>query len=234
MPRRSRLQLPGVPLHITHRGVNRAAIFIDDEDRCHYLRLLERMVIEHHLAVHAYVLMDNHIHLLATAMRSDAVASALRRLAQCHVQSVNRRHRRTGTLWEGRFKSCLVDSDRYLLTVYRYIELNPVRARMVDRPEQYAWSSVHANAHLRVDPIVVPHPCYVALHADPRERATLYRAWLHEGVDEEQLGAIRTHLAQERAYGDRHFQEMAERTLNRPAMVRPRGRPRRPAEDAAD
>jgi putative transposase len=208
-------------------------VFIDDEDRCHYLRLLERAVSEHDIKVHAYVLMDNHVHLLATGLRQGAIASALRRLAQCHVQSMNRKHRRSGTLWEGRFKSCLVGSERYLLSVYRYIELNPVRARMVERPEQHAWSSVHANAFLRSDAIVSPHRCFLALATEALERAACYRSWLSEGVDEELLAAIRVHLAQERAYGDRRFQEMVERTLNRPATVRPRGRPRKTSEKEA-
>jgi len=154
--------------------------------------------------------MDNPMHLLATAMYKGAIGSALRRLAQCHVQSINPRHRRTGTLWEGRFKSCLVDSEHGLLSVYRYIELNPMRARMVERAEQHPWSRVHANAFLRTDPIVASHACYLALGTDASERATRYRGGLREGVDEEQLAS-----------------------LNRPATVQPRGRPRKlPAEKA--
>src|SRR6185369_2612371 len=144
MPRRPRLDLPGVPLHITHRGVNRCAIFIDDEDRHHYLRLLGLFARENNLAIHAYVLMGNHVHLLAGSTLAGAAASTLRRTTQCYVQMFNHRHRRSGTLWEGRFKSCLVSTDDYLLRVYRYIERNPVRAGMAAVPEDYAWSSVHA------------------------------------------------------------------------------------------
>ena len=143
---------------------------------------------------------------------------ALRRATQCYVQMFNQRHRRTGTLWEGRFKSCLVGRDRYVLTVYRYIERNPVRAGMVSRPEEHSWSSVHANLGLRFDSLVTPHPCFLALGADANSRRTAYRDWLHTCEDEEQLRMIRTHLAQQRAYGDCRFQTMAERTLNRAAF----------------
>lgn len=119
MPRRPRLELPGIPMHITQRGVNRGAIFVDDEDRAHFLALLGQELQRAHVALHAYVLMGNHVHLLATATEAGAVSSALRRQGQCYVQAFNRRHGRTGTLWEGRFKSSLVDSEQYLLTVYR-------------------------------------------------------------------------------------------------------------------
>jgi len=230
MPRRARLELPGVPLHVTHRGVNRCGIFIDDEDRHHYLRLLVLFARQRGLAIHAYVLMSNHVHLLSSSASPGAASEALRRTAQCYVQMFNQRHRRTGTLWEGRFKSCLVGTDRYVLTVYRYIERNPVRAGIVSRPEEHPWSSVHANLGLRFDSLVTPHECFVALGADANARRTAYRDWLHTGEDEEQLQMIRRHLAQQRAYGDSRFQAMVEKTLNRPASVRSRGRPARDLE----
>ena len=109
MPRQTRLELPGTPLHITQRGVNRCAIFVDEEDRRHYYELLRDTVHEHGIAVHAYVLMGNHVHLLLTSPERDALSRAMRNVGQCYVQAFNRRHRRTGTLWQGRFKSCLVD-----------------------------------------------------------------------------------------------------------------------------
>jgi len=227
MPRRPRLELPGVPLHITHRGVNRAAIFIDDDDRRHYLHLLRLFAAQHAIAVHAYVLMDNHVHLLTTCSRSGATSAALRRVAQCYVQMFNYRHRRSGTLWEGRFKSCLVDSERYVLTVYRYIERNPVRARLVATPEEYRWSSVHANLERATDPLVTPHRALRGLESNSETYAAAYRKWLHAGDDEQELCAIRAHLIQQRAFGDVRFQAMVEKILNRPATTRPRGRPAR-------
>ncbi len=156
MPRRPRLQLPGYPLHVTQRGVNRCAIFVDNIDRHHFYELLCEAMAEHSIGVHAYVFMGNHVHLLLTPPEREALSLAMRNVGQCYVQAFNKRHRRSGTLWQGRFKSCLVDTERYLMTVYRYIELNPVRASMVALPEQYRWSSVHANLGLFEDRLIKP------------------------------------------------------------------------------
>lgn len=227
MPRQARLEIPGIPLHITQRGVNRCAIFLDDEDRRHYLRLLGESAARHGLCIHAYVLMGNHVHLLVSSDASGKVSLAMRQLGQAYVTAFNRRHRRSGTLWEGRFKSCLVDSGRYLLTAYRYIELNPVRAAMVERPEHHHWSSVHANLALCEDSVVTPHPCFIELGMTPQARANAYRTWLEQGVTKDELIAIRRHLQQERAFGSKRFQAMAEKTLGRPVNVRRPGRPRR-------
>jgi len=160
MPRQTRLELPGTPLHITQRGVNRCAIFLDEQDRRHYYELLRDAVHEHGIKVHAYVLMGNHVHLLLTSPERHALSRTMRNVGQCYLQAFNHRHRRSDTLWQGRFKSCLIDSERYLLTVYRYIELNPVHAAMVERPEQHRWSSVHANLNQQPDDLVTPHPIY--------------------------------------------------------------------------
>jgi len=137
VPRRARLYLPVLALHVTQRGVNRGAVFVDDEDRWHCLQLMQRASGDHEVALHAYVLMGNHVHLLMACDSPVGVSAALRWLRPCCVQASNRRHRRTGTLWHGRFKSCLVDTDHDLLTVMRYIEMNPVHARTVNSPEDY-------------------------------------------------------------------------------------------------
>ena len=225
MARPPRLELPGVPLHITQRGVNRCAVFLDDDDRHDYLRLLGLFAKQNVLAIHAYVLMGNHVHLLVSAPRPGAVSATLHRSTQCYVQAFNHRHRRTGTLWEGRFKSCLVATDDHLLRVYRYIERNPVRAGMVSAPNEYAWSSVHVNLGLKFDSLVAPHPCFLALGRDAKARSAAYRAWLHADEDQAQLESIRAHVAQQRAYGDLRFQAMVERTFNRSVSIRSRGRP---------
>jgi REP-associated tyrosine transposase len=232
MPRLARLELPGIPMHVTQRGVNRCAIFLDDQDRHHYRRLLRDACRKHAVAVHAFVLMDNYIHLLLSSNRAGQVSRAMRSVGQIHVQAFNLRHRRSGTLWQGRFKSCLVDNDRYLLTVIRYIELNPVRATMVACPEEYRWSSVHSHLGQASDPMLTLHPVYLALGHDVVTRASAYTAWLRTGIGEEDLAAVRAHLGQERALGDMRFQRMVERTLNRPVACRPRGRPKK--SDATD
>jgi len=154
MPRHGRLELTGVPLHIIQRGINRCASFIDDDDRRHYLRLLDRHAKQRELHIHAYVLMSNHAHLLVSSRHAGAASQVMHRVGLSYVASFNRRHRRTGALWEGRFKSCLVACNQYLLTVYRYIELNPVRAAMTEKPEQYAWSSACGNLGLHADALL--------------------------------------------------------------------------------
>lgn len=234
MPRRPRLQLPGTPFHVTQRGVNRCAIFVDDVDRHHFHDLLCDAMDEHRIAVHAYVFMGNHVHLLLTSPESGALSCAMRNVGQCYVQAFNKRHNRSGTLWQGRFKSCLVNSDHYLMTVYRYIELNPVRAAMTAIPEQHRWSSVHANLGLAEDLLVTPHPTFLAQDPNPYERARAYREWLLEGIGEDELQNIRTHLQQERALGDTKFQAMVAKALGRAVHVRGRGRPRQSDNSGVD
>jgi putative transposase len=230
MPRRARLVLPNVPLHVTQRGVNRAAIFLDDEDRHHYRRLLRQACVTHQVAVHAFVLMDNHVHLLITPTSATSLAMTMRIAGQSYVQYFNARHRRIGTLWQGRFNSCLVDSERYLLTLYRYIEMNPVRATMVAAPEDYRWSSVHTHLGKASDPLITPHPLYLALVTTLEARALVYRDWLSTGIEADELATLRRYLAQQRALGDERFQAMVEKTLNRKAAYRPSGRPVKKAD----
>lgn len=158
-------------------------------------------------------------------MRCRRRCAALRWLGPCYVQAFNRRHRRSGTLWEGRFKSCLVDTDRYLLTVIRYIELNPVRARIAESAEAYRWSSVRAHLNLAIDPLLTPHPTWRMLGQSAQERAQRWREWLLSAVSQEELASIRKHLRQQRALGEPRFQAMVETALGRPACTRPSGRP---------
>ena len=148
---------PGVPLHFTHRGVNRAATFLDDEDFSAYRQLLGEVLSVRGIALHDYVLMTNHVHLLLTPPCAGSLSAAMCQLGRRYVPAFNRRYGRTGTLWEGRFKSCLVDTDRYVLTVQRYIELNPVRAAMVETPEAYRWSSARGSLGLCADPLLSLH-----------------------------------------------------------------------------
>jgi putative transposase len=150
-------------------------------------------------------------------------------LGRRYVLSFNQRHERTGTLWEGRFRSCLVDSDRYALAVCRYIELNPVRAALAAKPEHYPWSSIHHHLGLRSDPLVTPHPSFLALATEPRQRIEAYRQLLDDSLPDEELTAIRQYMRQERAFGSPRFQLMVEASLGQVASTRPRGRPRKKA-----
>jgi putative transposase len=163
MPRQQRLVVPEVPLHIIQRGNDRMACFRQERDYLVYLALLQQASEGFGCAVHAYCLMTNHIHLLLTAGSSDACAALMHGLAHRYAQYFNREHKRTGTLWDGRYRSCLVESSSYILACYRYIELNPVRAGMVSHPKAYRWSSYAANSGARTDRVVSPHAEFSAL-----------------------------------------------------------------------
>ena len=189
MPRRARLRIAAVPLHIIQRGNNRNACFFGDHDHDCYLHHLGELAARHGCSIHAHVLMTNHVHLLLTPWRPDGASLLMKHLGQRYVQYVNRTYLRSGTLWEGRFRSSIVQAETYLLRCQRYIELNPVRAGMVDSPEKYRWSSFGANALGHPDRLVTPHPVVLALGADePRRRAAyldLFRSRLEAGEPEE-------------------------------------------------
>jgi len=175
MPRAARCVLAGLPLHIVQRGINRNPCFFNDRDYTVYLRFLKDFSDEFACSVHAYCLMTNHVHLLITPSTLDGCALLMKKLGQCYVQYINHNLGRTGTLWEGRFRSCMVNSDDYVLACYRYIELNPVRAGMVPTPDQYPWSSYRLNAHTGLGGFITPHPAYEALGTEAPQRRSSYR-----------------------------------------------------------
>ena len=146
MPRRPRVIYPGVPHHIIQRGNNRQACFFTDEDYCLYLEWLDKYSLESGCAIHAFVLMTNHVHILLTPAQDSSVGELIKKLGQHYVQYINRTYKRSGTLWEGRSRSCITQQDHYLLACHRYIELNPVRVGIVEHPEEYRWSSYRAHA----------------------------------------------------------------------------------------
>lgn len=192
MPRRPRLTLADVPVHIIQRGNNRSACFFATEDYGCYLHHLHHLCQSEGVALHAYVLMTNHVHLLVTPHEADGASRLMKHLGQRYVQYVNRTYRRSGTLWEGRFRSCLVEAASYLLACQRYIELNPVRAGMVAHPADYPWSSYRAHAAGETSPMLRPHACYVALGMDEVERQASYRALCREAIEPGVLAAIRS------------------------------------------
>src|SRR5699024_10082217 len=175
MARQPRLDLPDIPQHVIQRGNNRLPCFLDDIDRQCYRTLLHEALLATQCALHAYVLMDNHVHLLVTPPEAGHVSKLMQKLGRQYVGRFNAHHHRTGTLWEGRYKSCLVDSRDYLLRCYRYIDLNPVRARMTDDPTAFPWSSCAAHCGAD-DPLIRHHSAYMDLGATLGERATSYRA----------------------------------------------------------
>lgn len=227
MARQPRLDLPGIPQHIVQRGNNRLPCFLDDTDRHRYLHLLGEALLDTKCALHAYVLMDNRVHLLVTTGVAGAISKMMQKLGRAYVGQFNARHRRTNTLWEGRYKACLVDTEAYVLRCYRYIDLNPVRARMTDDPASYPWSSAPIHCGLRDVPWLTPHPAYAALANTAEARAAAYRQLLREVLSDDDLAAIRTYLKQQRALGRDNFRAIVEAKIRRFAGIRPAHRPPR-------
>ena len=173
------------------RGVNKSLCFANDADRGLYLAMLEEVASRVPCAVHAYVLMSNHVHLLVSPIEAVGPSLLMKNLGQRYVQAFNRRHARTGTLWEGRFRSCVVDSEDYLFRCYQYVEMNPVRAGMVSNPREYSWSSYRANAEGEGSRLLTPHSLYLSLGADANHRSARYRDLFLDELSAEDLGRIR-------------------------------------------
>jgi putative transposase len=175
MARHRRFILPDVAVHIVQRGNDRQDCFRDESDYIVFLAMLRDVIRSRQCALHAYCLMTNHFHLLVTPGNTQSCGLIMRDLGRCYASYFNRRYKRTGTLWEGRFHSCLVDSPQYVLACYRYIELNPVRAGMVVSPDAYRWSSHLVNTGLATrDTLLAPHPEYLAIGSDERSRHAAY------------------------------------------------------------
>jgi putative transposase len=182
MPNPVRLETPGHPLHVIQRGRLRAACFFGDEDCAEYLAWLGEYAVRHACSVHAYVLMGNHVHLLLTPSRAGGVANLMRSLGERYAAYVGATHHRDGALWDDGYRASTVHVGRYLLYCMRYIELNPVRARVVARPGQYRWSSFRANAQGQDDALLTPHAHYCALGRDAASRQAAYRALFQENA----------------------------------------------------
>jgi len=226
MPRRPRVHLPNVPLHIVQRGHNRDACFFGEDDYLSYRHWLGEALKSTGCALHAYVLMTNHVHLLLTPPSAEAVSRFIMALGRRYVQYINRSYRRTGTLWDSRYKSSLVQADQYLLTCQRYIELNPVRAGMVDEPAHYRWSSYRCNGLGQDDELITAHALYTELAVRPATRQSRYRELFAHEIDVAQITDIRMALNQSQPLGNSRFIDTIERMTGERREVRPRGRPR--------
>jgi putative transposase len=225
MARPPRLELPGVPLHVIQRGNNRAACFFNDVDRRFYLKCPGRAAAARNCAVHAYVLMANHVHLLVTPSAAGAVGAMLQDIGRRYVRVINTIHGRSGSLWEGRFKSSLIDSEGYLLTCHRYIELNPVRAGLADHPAAYPWSSHAYYAGMRVDTLLTDYAQYLALGESGAERRAVFRSLFSEPMEPRVLEEIRMAINTDSAFGSEKFMEHSEAKLGRSVRPPKRGRP---------
>lgn len=227
MARKARYTLTGVPQHLIQRGNNRAACFYADDDYRFYLDCLGDAARNTGCDLHAYVLMTNHVHLLVTPREQDSLSRLMQSVGRRYVQYINYTYQRTGTLWEGRYKASLIDSERYFLTCSRYIELNPVRAAMVNDPGDYRWSSYRRNAHGEADVLITPYLAYQRLGWTDAERQAAYRALFGTHIDTQTLTAIRDAANQNRVLGDDRFIEQIETMLQRKLTPGRRGRPRK-------
>ena len=228
MPRRIRIEIPGIPLHVVQRGNNRMQVFRDDEDRQRYLRLALECSQAREVQIHAYVLMGNHVHLLVGSALPKAVTGFMHDLGSRFVGWFNARHDRTGTLWEGRYRSSLVDTNGYLWNCHRYIEFNPVRAGLCQRPDDYPWSSFASNASGKHDPLIHPRPEYLALGSDAAARCAAYRYFVARAAAEEEF--TRTRLRTAIALGSDAFEADLKSRTGLSLRTSIRGRPRTPGE----
>ncbi|KZY33533.1 MULTISPECIES: transposase [unclassified Oleiphilus] len=226
MPRRKRMYLPDVPFHIVQRGNNREACFYSPEDYQFYLHVLGEVLSRYNVALHSYVLMTNHVHLLMTASEQDGISQVMKVLGSRYAQYFNKTYKRTGTLWEGRHKSSPIDGVAYLLKCYRYIELNPVTAKMVERPEEYKWSSYGSNAYGDEHVVTTPHELYLELGSDIEQRCYQYRELFKESLSGSDVHGIRLaeHYCQPLG-SDRFKIQVAEKTGQKIGQMR-RGRPK--------
>ena len=192
MARRPRFSLLDIPLHVVQRGNNRQPCFLTESDYAAYAHWLKESASKYDVAVHAWVFMTNHVHLLVTPKTADGVSKMMQTLGRYYVRYFNHRHQRTGSLWEGRFRSCVIDNDAYFMTCQRYIEMNPVRAGMVVSPEEYRWSSY--RAHGMGSPVAMwsPHDLYQQLGSTPAARIEAYRELVRGNLDDAELRQLRS------------------------------------------
>jgi len=226
MARPHRLEPAGVALHVIQRGNNRAACFFGDIDRLFYLKCLAKYGERRGCVIHAYALMTNHVHLLITPSTPGGVSRMLQDVGRQYVRAINNARSRTGTLWEGRFKSNLIDSETYLLACHRYIELNPVRAGLATAPLDYRWTSHAYYAQGAPNTLISEHPVYVGLGANPQDRRQKFLSLFDSPIEEHELAKLRTAVNKGWALGSETFLDRMGAVLGESLRPARRGRPR--------
>lgn len=227
MARQPRYRLPGVPQHIVHRGRSGRRIFSSEKDYRFYLDCLEAASRRYQCAVHAYVLMPDHVHLLVTPFIAEGIARLMQTVGRRYVRYSNRLYQGHGTLWEGRYRATVIDGGRHFLACACYVDLNPVRAQLVDAPEKYLWSSYGVHAGYRKDSIISGHTVFETLGSTDEDRFRTYQELCRRNCDSATLSAIREATYSGWAYGSDEFQQRIESLLNRRVRPLPRGGPRR-------
>lgn len=228
MARLGRYFVADQPLHVIQRGNNRRPIFFEDEDYARYRGWLAEAAAEYGCAIHAYVLMINHVHLLVTPKKKESLPRLMQSLGRRYVRYINDTYGRTGTLWEGRYRAAPIDTDAYFLACCRYIELNPVRARIAAHPRAYPWSSYRAHAFGKPDELVGDHPLFRRLGRSVAERQKAYRALFRSKLDEAFIDDLRAATNGGWALGDDRFRRQIAKAAKRRVVPLPKGRPPRP------
>ena len=225
MARLPRISPIGIPVHVIQRGNNRQTCFAAPEDYTAYLNWLKEYSVKFSVDIHAWVLMTNHVHLLCSPQESGAVSQMMQSVGRRYVQYFNHQYQRSGTLWEGRYRSCLVQAELYLFEVYRYIELNPVRAGMVDDPGEYGWSSYQINALGKESDLCTPHPHYMRLGKRKETRLRNCRGLFEAHVEKDLLTEIRAGVNKGMALGNDRFKDEVENLTGRRLRPKKVGRP---------
>jgi putative transposase len=221
MPRLPRTVCAGVPYHVTQRGNRREQVFFTDQDRLAYLRWLRGYTTKHDVDVLAYCLMTNHVHLIVVPATEEGLHRTLKPLNMRYAQRINRSQGWKGHVWQGRFFSSALD-DAYLWAAIRYVECNPVRARMADKAEDYPWSSASAHCGMRSDPLLTEKPLWQRRF----EAISDWSAWLALGDEQRSLEVLRLHAAKGLPCGSPQFIETLEKATGRLLQYRPQGRPK--------
>lgn len=225
MARLPRLVVPHQPHHVIQRGNDRQLIFRDEADYQAFLKWLREAAKQFHVAIHAYVLMPNHVHLLATPSDSIGLGRMMQWIGRYYVPYFNLKYERVGTLWQGRYKATVIDSERYFMSCSRYIELNPVRAGIVLLPEEYPWSSYTHHVGVKPDPLITDHALYWALANTPFGREAAYRSLVEQGLTSAEVVEISSATLKGWALGSDKFKARLEKEVNRRVQPGKRGRP---------
>jgi putative transposase len=229
MARLPRLVIPFQAHHVITRGMDRQAIFRCDDDYYAYLNWLEQAAKRFKVAIHAYVLMGNHVHLLASPTDSEGLGRMMQWIGRFYVPYFNHKYDRAGTLWQGRFKASVIDSETYFMACSRYIELNPVRVQLVSEPGEYPWSSYAHHIGLKTDPLITDHPLFWALGNTPFEREAAYRRLMQQPPDRVEIEQLREAVLKGWALGSERFKNNLEQRIARRVSPAKRGRPAKTA-----
>lgn len=227
MPRKQRFYLPDVPVHIVQRGHSREPVFFENDDYTAYLGWLGEAADRYGCVLHAYVLMTNHVHILATPETEKSISLMMQYIGRRYVPYINHSYGTSGSIWEGRYKASMIHDEEYLLTTMRYIELNPVRADMVKTPRSYRWSSYRANALGEENPLITPHALFMKLGRSQAARQDAYKALFKAHMDAETLSDIRAAWQTGTPLGNDFFREKIEAKLKIKVGYSKRGRPKK-------